>query len=94
MDISNISDLLDKSDNKIDIGSLIDPQTIIEPMLPFIYAMVGISIVMVVLYAFSLVDKWRANRAIININKLLIEMAARDEVRGPKLTSQDDKPKG
>lgn len=61
--------------------SLFDMDALMESLAPFILAMTIVSVLLVVLYLVSVINKWRANKAILDIKKLLIEMNKRDRLR-------------
>jgi len=57
----------------VDLGSLM------SSLAPFILGSTIITVVIVILYAFNVISKYRANKAILDIKKLLIEMNERDK---------------
>lgn len=61
--------------------SLLDVNSIVQALAPFILALTVVSILITVLYVASVIGKWRANKAVVDIKKLLIEMNERDKMR-------------
>jgi hypothetical protein len=63
-------------------GSLFNIDTIMKSLTPYIIALTAVSILITILYLISVVNKWRVNKAILDMKKLLIEMNERDKMRG------------
>ena len=79
MNISDLESLL--NNNSSPTGSLFDPAKLIEPLMPFIIISTVIFGALAVLYLVSVINSWRANRAIIEMHKILREMNERDKNR-------------
>ncbi len=75
----DLNSLLDGSSSNP--ASLLDPAKLLAPLMPFIIGFTILSIVLTVLYIISLIDRWRANRAMIEMRNILREMNERDEAR-------------
>lgn len=52
-----------------------------QSLAPYILALTIVSILITILYFVSVIAKWRANKAVVDIKKLLIEMNERDKAR-------------
>lgn len=61
---------------------MFDVKALIEPLMPYLIALTIISIIITFLYLVSLIEKWRANKAIIESRNILREMNERDKARG------------
>lgn len=72
--------------------SLFDVDSIMQQLAPFIWALTIVSLLITVLYLFSLISKWRTNKAIIDIKKLLVEMNERDKLRAIPAAQDVDAP--
>ena len=82
MDESTLMQLLNSTGTDSGTAtSLFDMDALMESLAPFMLAMTVISVLLVILYLVSIINKWRANKAILDIKKLLIEMNERDRLR-------------
>lgn len=86
MDEATITQLLNQVNGGTSTGtsSLFDVGTIMKSLAPYVIALTAVSIVITVLYLFSVINKWRADKAIVDIKKILIEMNERDKSRMPQ----------
>lgn len=62
-------------------ASLLDPATLLAPIMPFIIAMSGATIVISVLYIINVINTFRSQRATIEMRNILREMNERDKAR-------------
>jgi ATP/ADP translocase len=88
MDEATLTQLLESASGA-NTASLFDLDALIQALAPFMIAMTALSILLVALYIVSIISKWRANRAIIDIKKLLIQMNERDKSREARNTLAD-----
>ena len=79
--IDQLNTLLGKSTTGGSSTGLFDINAIIQPLMPYIIALTVVSVILTVLYCISIIDKWRSNRAILDIRKTLHEMNERDRLR-------------
>ena len=81
MDESTINQLLGGTSGGTSAASSLNLNSIMSSLAPFMIALTVVSILITVLYFVSIINKWRANKAIIDIKKILTEMNERDKVR-------------
>ncbi|MGB4967324.1 MAG: hypothetical protein WBO35_03935 [Candidatus Saccharimonadales bacterium] len=83
MDEATLTQLLNTVNSTSEGGtaSLFDIDAIIQSLAPYILAMTVVSALIMILYLVSVIGKWRANKAMLDIRKLLIEMNERDKAR-------------
>lgn len=81
MDTETITKLLNSSGGGASTSLLPDFDTIMKSLAPYMIALTVVSILFTLLYLVSVINKWRANKAIIDIKKTLIEMNERDKLR-------------
>lgn len=81
MDEATLTQLLNSANSSSGGSSLFDINAIMQSLAPFMIGLTVVSIVITVLYLISVINKWRANKAIVDIKKLLIEMNERDKMR-------------
>lgn len=81
MDASTLTQLLNSTNSGTGISPLPDFNAIMKSLEPFLIALTVVSVLITVLYLFSVINKWRANKAIIDIKKIVIEMNERDKLR-------------
>lgn len=81
MDEATITELL-KQTQSTDGGStsLLNLDSLMQALAPFMLTLTIVSILITVLYVISVISKWRANKAIVDIRKLLIEMNEREKL--------------
>lgn len=79
--LEQLNSLLGKTNSGSSGGSLFDINAIIQPLMPYLIAISIASILITLLYLISIIDKWRSNRAILEIRKVLREMNDRDKLR-------------
>ncbi len=84
MDTTTLQSLLGGDSSSV---SLFDPTKLLEPLMPFIITFTVLSAAITVLYLVSVVQKWRANNAIIEIRNILREMNSRDKPTSPPETT-------
>lgn len=82
MDTSTLQSLLGGESPAV---SLFDPAKLLEPLMPFIVIFTVLSILLTLLYLVSIVQKWRANNAVIEIRNILREMNARQKPAAPSI---------
>ena len=84
MDATTLQSLLDASSGTSSgsLNSLIDINAIIQPLMPYLIALTIASILITVLYLISVIQKMRANKAILETRDILREMNERDKARG------------
>lgn len=84
MDEATLQQLLktvDTSGTGSSTGSLFDINAIMQSLAPYMIALTIVSVLITILYMVSVIAKWRANKAVVDIKKLLIEMNERDKAR-------------
>lgn len=82
MDEATLTQLLNSAQGSGGTGTpLIDINAIMASLAPYMIAMTVVSGLIAILYIFSVISKWRANKAMLDIRKLLIEMNERDKTR-------------
>jgi|GEM_PF-6878349 len=82
MDTGTLTQLLNGTDTGTGSASpLFDLSSLTSSLAPFILGSAVVTIVLVILYAISVISKWRANKAILDMKKILIEMNERDKLR-------------
>lgn len=92
MDEATVNALLQSTTAGGDASSLLNMDALLQSLAPFFLAMTLVSALLVVLYLISIISKWRANKAIIDIKKLLVEMNERDKARHPAPVSPTTPP--
>lgn len=84
MDEATLQQILksvDTSGTGSSTGSLFDINSIMQSLAPYMIALTIVSVLITILYMVSVIAKWRANKAVVDIKKLLIEMNERDKAR-------------
>ena len=82
MDEATLTQLLNSAQGSGGTGTpLIDMNAIMASLAPYMIAMTVVSGLIAILYIFSVISKWRANKAMLDIRKLLVEMNERDKAR-------------
>lgn len=71
MDSSEIDQLSELLGGQSSEGSLINFDALIAAVMPFVIIVTILTFVLTALYCVSIVNKWRANRAIIEIRDML-----------------------
>lgn len=66
-----------------------DLNSLMSSLAPFILGSTILTALLVILYAVSVIGKYRANKAILDIKKVLIEMNERDKFRDGMSKSPD-----
>jgi hypothetical protein len=81
MDEATLNQLLESAKSSGTATGLPDINAIMASLAPYMIAMTVVSVLVMILYIFSVIGKWRANKAMLDIRKLLIEMNERDKAR-------------
>lgn len=82
MDEATLTQLLNSAQSAGGTSTpLIDINAIMATLAPYMIAMTAVSVLIMILYVVSVIGKWRANKAMLDIRKLLIEMNERDKAR-------------
>lgn len=82
MDMSNLESIINNlqtGESTTTMPTLFDPIKLLEPLMPYIIITTVLFGIFAILYLISLIDRWRANRAIIEIRNTLREMNTRDK---------------
>jgi hypothetical protein len=84
MDADTLQSLLNSSSSSSSnsLSSLIDINAIIQSLIPYLIALTVVSILLTILYLISIIQKMRANKAILETRDILREMNERDRARG------------
>ena len=61
------------------LSSLIDVNALVQPLMPYLITLSIVSCIITLLYAVSIIQKWRANKAIIETRDILREMNERQK---------------
>jgi|GEM_PF-3994756 len=64
-----------------DSSSLLDPATLLAPLLPFAVIITIVSVLITVLYVINVITTYRSHRAVIETRNILREMNERDKAR-------------
>lgn len=86
--LSELQSLLGGASGSSGGPSLIDTDAIIKAMMPITIILTALSVVIALLYIFSLVQRIRVDRATLESRNILREMNARDKARST--TAQQD----
>lgn len=62
-------------------GSLLDPATLLAPLMPFVILITVATIVIGVLYILNMITTYRSHRATIEMRDIMREMNERDKAR-------------
>ena len=80
--LQQINDLLGNTNSGSNSsGGLFDINTILQPLMPFIYLLTAVSTLITILYLMNAITTWRSQRAILEMRKILREMNERDKAR-------------
>lgn len=90
MDAATLQSLLNESSGSSGTSSLFDINALIAPLMPYIIMLTVVSFLITILYFVSVVQKWRANAAIIEIRDILRDMRAQSHPEPPAATSSSD----
>ena len=90
MDAATLQSLLNETSGSGGTSSLFDINALIAPLMPYIIMLTVVSFVITILYFVSVVQKWRANAAIIEIRDILRDMRAQAQTEPPAATSVND----
>ena len=90
MDAATLQSLLNETSGSGGTSSLFDINALIAPLMPYIIMLTVVSFVITILYFVSVVQKWRANAAIIEIRDILRDMRAQAQAEPPAVTSAND----
>ena len=90
MDAATLQSLLNESSGSSGTSSLFDINALIAPLMPYIIILTVVSFVITILYFVSVVQKWRANAAIIEIRDILRDMRAQAQTEPSVVTSAND----
>lgn len=94
MDASSLDSLLNNPSGTdgSPASSLFNFDTLLQPLMPFIITLTIVSVLITALYLVSIIQKWRANAAVIEIRDILREMNARHNLPTPQPEPQDTSP--
>lgn len=73
-------------------SSLFDMSNLLAPAIPMFIILGVVTVLFAIVYILSAVDKWRANKAILDIRRILTEM--NDRQKGVVPTTQAQPPVG
>ena len=91
MDAATLQSLLNEtSGSGGTTNSLFDINALVAPLMPYIIMLTVVSFLITILYFVSVVQKWRANAAIIEIRDILRDMRAQSHPEPPAATSSSD----
>ena len=90
MDAATLQSLLNETSGSGGSSSLFDINALIAPLMPYIIMLTVVSFVITILYFVSVIQKWRANAAIIEIRDILREMRAQPRTEAPPATPPSD----
>lgn len=100
MDASEVDQLTELLGGQPSGGSLLNFDTLIAAVMPFIVIATILTFVITALYCVSVINKWRANRAIIEIRDMLRDFHTErfpqvvpepQPAPEPKVTTSDEK---
>ena len=89
MDESTIQSLLGNTSGSSDL-SLFDVNTLLQQLMPYIIVLTIVAIAIAILYLVSIIQKWRANAAIIEIRDILRDMHSQKQAYPPVTPTSSD----
>lgn len=85
MDASTLQSLLNDTTSST-TSPIFDLNALLQPLMPYIIIMTVVSIAITVLYLVSIIQKWRANAAIIEIRDILRDMHTHQQTKPQTIT--------
>lgn len=84
MDTETLNQLLEQANSGTgtSISPIPDINAIMQSLAPYMIALTVVSALFTLLYLISVISKWRANKAVLDMKKILMEMNERDKLRG------------